>query len=81
MQMQILGSAKKPISAIGLGCRPVRVAYRQRPGTGRIPYLEQNPAAAGLALSALEIAELGALFPPEAVAGGRYTEAGMAGIE
>jgi hypothetical protein len=34
-----------------------------------------------LALSALEIAELGALFPPEAVAGGRYTEAGMAGIE
>ena len=51
------------------------------PGTRRILYLEQNAAAAGLALSAFEIAELDALFLPEAVAGGRYPEAGMAGIE
>jgi len=37
--------------------------------------------APGFALSALELAELDALFPPEAVTGGRYPEAGMVGIE
>ena len=51
------------------------------PGTRRIHYLEQNAAAPGFALSAAEIAELDALFPPAAVAGGRYPEAGMVGIE
>ena len=51
------------------------------PGTRRISYLEQNAAAASFALSALEIAELDALFLPEAVEGGRYPEAGMTGIE
>ena len=51
------------------------------PGTRRITYLEQNAAASGLALSAPEMADLDALFPPEAVTGGRYPEAGMVGIE
>jgi aryl-alcohol dehydrogenase-like predicted oxidoreductase len=51
------------------------------PGTRRINYLEQNAAAAGFELSASEVAELDALFPPDAVAGGRYPEAGMVGIE
>jgi aryl-alcohol dehydrogenase-like predicted oxidoreductase len=51
------------------------------PGTRRISYLEQNAAAVSFALSALEIAELDALFLPEAVEGGRYPEAGMTGIE
>lgn len=51
------------------------------PGTRRINYLEQNAAAAGFVLSPSEIAELDALFPPEAVAGERYPEAGMVGIE
>jgi aryl-alcohol dehydrogenase-like predicted oxidoreductase len=51
------------------------------PGTRRISYLEQNAAAAGFELSAKDIAELDALFPPEAVAGSRYPEAGMVGIE
>ena len=51
------------------------------PGTRRIHYLEQNAAAAAMALSAAELAELDALFPPEAIAGGRYPEAGMVGIE
>jgi len=51
------------------------------PGTRRITYLEQNAAAADFALSALEIAELDALFPPDAVEGGRYPQAGMVGIE
>ena len=51
------------------------------PGTRRINYLEQNCASAGLLLSASEIAELDALFPPDAVAGERYPEAGRVGIE
>ena len=51
------------------------------PGTRRIPYLEQNAAACGFTLSALEIDELDRLFPADAVAGGRYPEAGMLGIE
>ena len=51
------------------------------PGTRRINYLEQNAAAADVALSAAEVAELDALFPPDAIEGGRYPEAGMVGIE
>jgi aryl-alcohol dehydrogenase-like predicted oxidoreductase len=51
------------------------------PGTRRIAYLEQNAAAVDHALSAMEIAELDALFDPAHVAGQRYPEAGMAGIE
>ncbi len=51
------------------------------PGTRRIPYLEQNAVAADFALSAAEVAELDAIFPPDAVEGGRYPEAGMVGIE
>jgi aryl-alcohol dehydrogenase-like predicted oxidoreductase len=51
------------------------------PGTRRINYLEQNAAAADFVLTASDIAELDALFPPEAVEGGRYPEAGMVGIE
>ena len=51
------------------------------PGTRRIHYLEQNAAASAMALSAAELAELDMLFPPEAIAGGRYPEAGMVGIE
>ena len=51
------------------------------PGTRRINYLEQNCASADMLLSAREIAELDALFPPDAVAGERYPEAGRVGIE
>ena len=51
------------------------------PGTRRIHYLEQNAAAADFALSKTEVAELDAMFPPEAIEGGRYPEAGMVGIE
>ena len=51
------------------------------PGTRRVNYLEQNCASANVVLSALEIAELDALFPPDAVAGERYPEAGRVGIE
>ena len=51
------------------------------PGTRRIAYLESNVAAARIALSANEIAELDRLFDPAAVAGARYPEAGFVGVE
>jgi aryl-alcohol dehydrogenase-like predicted oxidoreductase len=51
------------------------------PGTRRISYLEQNAAAVEHRLSSQDVAELDALFPPGEVMGGRYPEAGMAGIE
>ena len=44
------------------------------PGTKRRQYLEQNLAAADLQLSAGELAQLSAAFPPDAVAGTRYPE-------
>jgi aryl-alcohol dehydrogenase-like predicted oxidoreductase len=47
------------------------------PGTKRIPYLEQNAAAAHIALTAEEIAQLNAAFPPGAAAGDRYPEAAL----
>jgi aryl-alcohol dehydrogenase-like predicted oxidoreductase len=51
------------------------------PGTRRIAYLEQNVAATQAVLTAAQVAELDALFDPAQVAGTRYPEAGMVGIE
>ena len=51
------------------------------PGTRRIGYLEQNVAAASVRLGQEEIAELDRMFAPERVAGARYPDAGMVGIE
>ncbi|MFG1348334.1 aldo/keto reductase [Xanthobacter autotrophicus] len=48
------------------------------PGTRRLTYLQENAAATAIRLTADEIASLDALFAPEAVAGTRYPEAGMA---
>ncbi|RJQ79200.1 aldo/keto reductase [Pseudonocardiaceae bacterium YIM PH 21723] len=42
------------------------------PGTKRRKYLEQNVAAADLALSSAELVEIEAVFPADAVAGPRY---------
>ncbi|MGH3647680.1 MAG: aldo/keto reductase [Micromonosporaceae bacterium] len=47
------------------------------PGTRRRTYLEQNVAAAGLTLSAGDLAALEAAVPPEAVLGTRYAEPAM----
>jgi len=44
------------------------------PGTKRRKYLEQNLAAAALQLSATELAQLSAAFPPGVTAGTRYPE-------
>jgi len=52
------------------------------PGTRRIGYLEQNVAAAARdPLTPEQVAQLDALFDPARVAGARYLDAGMAGIE
>jgi len=50
------------------------------PGTKRRNYLEQNAAAAGLALSAAEIAQLAKMFPPGVASGTRYPEKQLAGL-
>jgi aryl-alcohol dehydrogenase-like predicted oxidoreductase len=50
------------------------------PGTKRIKYLEENVAAAGLALSADDLAAIEAAVPLDAVAGARYPEAGMRSV-
>ncbi|MGE0348414.1 aldo/keto reductase [Hydrogenophaga sp.] len=51
------------------------------PGTRRILYLESNVGAVDIALTPDEIAQLDRLFNPQAVAGARYPEAGLVGIE
>jgi aryl-alcohol dehydrogenase-like predicted oxidoreductase len=50
------------------------------PGTKRVKYLEQNVAAVELALSADELAALGAAIPRDAVAGERYQTKAMAAL-
>ena len=47
------------------------------PGTKRRAYLEQNCAAADLALGPADLAELERIFPPGAAAGPRYPEAAL----
>jgi aryl-alcohol dehydrogenase-like predicted oxidoreductase len=50
------------------------------PGTKRREYLEQNAAAAGVALSAAEIAQLAKAFPPGVASGTRSPEKQLAGL-
>jgi len=50
------------------------------PGTKRRNYLEQNAAAAGMALNAAEVAQLAKTFPPGAASGTRYPEKQLAGL-
>lgn len=50
------------------------------PGTKRISYLEQNVAAAAVALTAEDLAVLDRALPPGAAVGERYPAAGMKGL-
>ena len=50
------------------------------PGTRRIKYLEENVAAADIALSEAELDELNVAAPVGAAAGDRYPPAGMQGL-
>lgn len=70
------------------GCTPAQLALAwvlaqgehlvPIPGTKRRKYLDDNLGAVAVVLSADERARLDAVFAPGAVAGDRYTEAGMA---
>jgi aryl-alcohol dehydrogenase-like predicted oxidoreductase len=51
------------------------------PGTRRITYLESNVSASDVELTPNEIEQLDRLFDPHAVAGARYPDAGLLGIE
>ena len=51
------------------------------PGTRQIKYLERNAAAASCVLTEQEMAQLDAMFAPDAAAGRRYPDAGWVGIE
>ncbi|MDY3558506.1 aldo/keto reductase [Gemmata sp. JC673] len=51
------------------------------PGTKRRKYLEENAAAAAVRLQTVEVAELSAAVPTDAVAGERYSEASMKTID
>lgn len=51
------------------------------PGTRQTRYLEQNVAASAIVLTDEELATLDALFLPEHVAGNRYPDSGMVGVE
>lgn len=51
------------------------------PGTRRIAYLESNVSTVDTVLTADEVAQLDQLFDPQSVAGARYPDAGLLGIE
>jgi len=69
------------------GCTPAQLALAwvlaqgkdvlAIPGTKRRDRLDENLGALEVSLSAGELAAIDAVFPPEAIAGSRYTEAGM----
>jgi len=73
-----------------LGVTPVQVALAWLlardehvvpiPGTKRVRYLEENAGAADVELSAAQLAEIDSAVPGEAVAGDRYTPAGLAAV-
>jgi aryl-alcohol dehydrogenase-like predicted oxidoreductase len=69
------------------GCTPAQLALAwvlaqgedvvAIPGTKRRDRLDENLGTLAVSLSAAELAAIDAVFPPEAIAGTRYTEAGM----
>jgi aryl-alcohol dehydrogenase-like predicted oxidoreductase len=74
-----------------VGATPVQLALRWLleqgddvvpiPGTKRVKYLEENVGATDIDITAEQLRRLDELFPPGAVAGERYPEAGMATVE
>ncbi len=73
------------------GCTPAQLALAwvlaqgdtlvPIPGTKRRTYLEENAGALQVQLSKAELAAIEAIFPPDAAAGSRYTEASMSSID
>ncbi|HEX5305099.1 MAG TPA: aldo/keto reductase [Dyella sp.] len=81
-QVQVLANRK--------GCTPAQLALAwvlaqgqdivPIPGTKRRSRLDENLDALHVSLSAAELAEINAVFPPDAAAGTRYPEAMMAAV-
>ena len=77
--------------AAGLGARPAQIALAwvlhrgadivPIPGTKRRAYLEENLAAAGIALDAARMQALDAALAPGRIVGARYGESGLAVID
>jgi aryl-alcohol dehydrogenase-like predicted oxidoreductase len=73
--------------AADIGCTPAQAALAWLlaqgeeilpiPGTKRVPYLEENVAAADIVLSDTALKRLTEAVPADAVAGNRYSEQGM----
>jgi aryl-alcohol dehydrogenase-like predicted oxidoreductase len=73
-----------------IGCAPAQAALAWLlaqgddvvpiPGTRKIARLEENSAAADVTLTPEQVKALADAIPPEQVAGQRYPEAGMAGV-
>ncbi len=73
--------------AAEIGCTPAQAALAWLlaqgddilpiPGTKRVPYLEENAAAADIALTPAQVEALTAAVPVGAVAGDRYPAGGM----
>ena len=51
------------------------------PGTKRRTYLEENAGCVAVKLTPAEVAEIETAVPPDAVAGGRYADAGLKSID
>ncbi len=51
------------------------------PGTKRRKYLEENAGCVAVTLTPAEVAEIETAVPPDAVAGGRYADAGLKAID
>jgi aryl-alcohol dehydrogenase-like predicted oxidoreductase len=72
------------------GCTPAQLALAwvlaqgedivAIPGTKRRSRLDENLGALDVSLSAAELTDIDAVFPPEAAAGARYPEAMMAAV-
>jgi aryl-alcohol dehydrogenase-like predicted oxidoreductase len=83
--------AKVEEIAAEAGCSPAQLALAWLlhqgddvapiPGTKRIPYLEENAAAADIELTAEQLSALEAAVPPGAVQGERYPAASMTTVE
>ncbi|HEY8056256.1 MAG TPA: aldo/keto reductase [Terriglobales bacterium] len=76
--------------AQGLGCTPAQLALSWLlaqdpgivaiPGTKRQKYMEENAAAAEISLTTADLEAIAASVPAAAIAGARYTPAGMAQV-
>lgn len=84
--LALVGSGARPGGGQGVSAGQLALAWVLAqgedlvpiPGTKRLRYLEENLDALDVVLTPDELAAIEAAFPLEAVAGDRYTAAGMA---